>query len=748
MNKSHTMNDVYARILYKMQTNKFEEANSKFLDISTAFRENNISQGIPTNLSVKNFENILLPLRSNPHDSVLTDITLKTTVFTESSEDKGEINRNFHTLKRYVSDVVKRSQIWFSSCGQSIPDLGTPCRYEIVEGAKGVGKTHLQNFILARFSKTFDRLGIVWVRINLTREFGDLDKVDLRYWSRCQLAKILLRYYDPTSDFYAGKNAKTAFKWRQHLLKWARADVDLGLDVLVAKVRSVEAVLQNCQRSGLDPDVDPAWMDELIVNEIFRYATSELRLHPVNIIDGMDLLADSKSSKIRYELVKMALDKYLVSSSRDPSYSIIFLRPKSHDDLSKVRTIISGKNSVHNFPVNNRIEACNVNTIFRSRIGYLYRADAKVSLPISDLQEFDNFLKSNSSGFQSKDGRPLSWRSLVSILSDKNARVGMQVFAALGNDFRRRRSAWQGSDGQMKYRFIEQAMVGRFDIPPKPYLYRRGTGRRLERFVDRSGHIYDTMFLPAIFGFPVAEGDSVSQVFGTLGVEKYLCQLRIIQGIRIMTPAAEGVVNLARLIDLLEISFGYDPNESEIICEELVSSEILDVRSESKILDHNSIRYYDARLSPKGERLYCNLMSNISYLALSSVTTSIPDNLFIPTGAFLLEFSSPKSESIEDWIYFRTINGLSMLALLAWANSVQRKRVLAIVDAVSKSLEDKYPEPVWGRLKRCVVGLDDGIFGFIDELERGAISSAIDSVEGYLRPAERSAFYEKLYSAG
>jgi hypothetical protein len=705
--------------------------------LSSIWRGDNISQ-------------ILRPLTVNPNDKDKTSIINYTFCFgsdqnTETSKTVRSININKESLDRFISEIIDISKS--RRLANKRPPLQAKYnnRFEIIEGKKGVGKTHLQNYIMSYYSNQFDKNRIIWVRINLIRNFGNNNNIDIRYWLRCQMSKILLRYYDINSKYYQKKDISLTFDWKTHLTRFVQRNNIHGVEVIVKKLTRLETMIRRLQEIGLNQEISSEWMDEDLVDEIYRTALVDLEISPIFIVDGIDLLTEQKSAKIRYTHRIVSLEKYLSQIDGDLAYSLIFMRPKTFEQLERTWSQHIERNSIDEFPIRRNVCSCNIEEIFKKRVDYLFSIKPSISVSFEKLQNFVEFVYNENSDIKSEDGHFLKWIEIIRSLSNGNARLATQFFSALSYHFEDSQSKLGGGI-QHRYQFIEEAMIGKGIFPPKSYSYTRGTGRRLGRSIDRSGNIYDTMFLPSIFYFPYAEDELSGEVFGEVGLAKIIWPLRIIQAIDFFFNVNRSRILLSSLCDLLFLAFGYSASETELILDELSAAEVIDVIPDTLNMTHWSIIHYRARLTTKGHRILHSFINDVSYLALSSYTTPFPRSLFGASldGGLLFREGSPRFQAVDEWIFTKISNGLMMLKLIVEAEKRQLDLIRANKEDISSRLAKAFPAEEWKELILASMGLSPGIFDRIKDAESDVLLSSAFAINGYAGYGDEKVIVKRL----
>ncbi len=181
-------------------------------------------------------------------------------------------------------------------------------------GDRGVGKTAFLNHILATRTQQLHRNRVIWVRIDLTKEYDD--RLSLEKIIQWQTLQILFRYYDQTTrneDIHkAGSTSEAVGHWidkmnnelvfdlsgdNKDLFRYARSVVgqaNLTVDVFRSVLASARVTFATNETAT---DLSDPW----IFRAIWDYLTVGQNVSFLIIVDGLDQLGLSTKDKKRFE---------------------------------------------------------------------------------------------------------------------------------------------------------------------------------------------------------------------------------------------------------------------------------------------------------------------------------------------------------------------------------------------------------------------------------------------------------------
>jgi Cdc6-like AAA superfamily ATPase len=706
------------------------------------------------------FAQILFPLPVNPSNKNRTEIITKTYTFgnesqkptaNNQSEKSTAINYNEESCLRFVHDVIDRTdRLYHATDDDSTLSLQAAQKYEIVEGKKGVGKTHFQNYILSKYSELFDNNSIVWVRINMVRKFGKNNEIDIYQWAKFQICKVILRYYDSSSECFLEKksNKEMIYEWKPHLLEFVKSSYRESMELWAKAHQEALLMISRLQKKELDSDISPDWMPSYLVDEVFNHARSKLGMKFVLVIDGLDLLAGTQAMRSKFQLTHDALVRFLLSDAPARVYSIVFMRPRTYDTMKEIVQGIQSNNTNHSTPIFRQVCSCDIERMFFKRIEYLISKDSVLRPSTSNVAHFVEFITKEPSDVISESGTSYTWLELIKFLAKDNARVATQILSSLPNAF---------SDGSQipsnrtdsKYRFIEACMIGRGALPAKSYSYHQIKSGRLIREAMHSGQIYDTMFLPSVFDFPYPNNKTSNEVFKKVPFGNYILGLRILQILLLLERSEVRKANVRALKNVMHHIFGFDLKILKMVFEEFAESEIVDTIKDTKIMAAGDIDNYSVKLSNKGRRIVNSFIDDVSYMALCLFTAPLPDRLIDARNPNVSGFRliSPRLNSLPEWIEAKVVNAFSMMKLLSYANTDQRHRVSAQSVSIAEKIEQLPVDSRWRTAIQEMLSPDGSIYQRIDEMEQKVVESAHKAIDGHSSATVTRGIYDRLAHA-
>ena len=272
---------------------------------------------------------------------------------------------------------------------------------------------------------------------------------------------MLCRYYDKNSEYYDSLNPKP-----NKILFDAKKVLEDFISTRVSKAQRpmfferMYTMLGRFQRKTRDTDLDPIWLSEPLVEELFEYAIKDLKLAIVAVIDGLDLLSIATMSKKKYFSRLRSLERYLAQETSQKCYNIVFIRPQTKMDLSELKGQTQGISTIHDDENFEYICPVDAEEIFKKRINFMWDVDAKFPLSGSQIRQFTEFVENTISDVTNVDGQPLTWIEVIKSLSGKDARTATQIMSSMATVS----YALSDKESYASYAFIEQAMLGRLSL--------------------------------------------------------------------------------------------------------------------------------------------------------------------------------------------------------------------------------------------------------------------------------------------
>lgn len=614
-----------------------------------------------TLLSIEGVTSLFTPKPVNPSKEAITSFIKKTHVW--SHENGDIINSSPDALRDFVDSTIEQVTNARKAVEGCVPTDRLCIR---ILGEKGIGKTHLQNYIISKYYKAFEAEQIVWIRVNMIRNFGDSSKLNLNDWIRAQLAKVLCRYFDPASLVKQRAVDGIDRDWKAPLTKYVE-----GIQGITETRRNhmfdqVETMVERFRDKNKDSGLDPSWAPTHLVDEIWRAAMSA-GLGVIVIIDGLDLLSSSVTAKEEFANKSAALQKYLVEKTCEPVLNLIFQRP-----ASLTHSIVNQKVSDHRqySPNHSRrsmrakVGCVRGRSLFSARMKYAAKLPEYFQgMTSSNLRRFENFVKKEKSGLTDKNGKDLTFMRALETFSDGNARSAIQLLFVAAARF---------SAPEMKeYEFTERAMMGTEAYPPNTYLYQKGIEEAVERIAGPDYRQFDVLHLPSIFEYPIPGKEPASVSYGDLGPTVYLLGLRILQLIHVYGPV-EG----KEVLEAINEVFQYPAHRGALLLEEFFEYEIL------RPLDPDgsfagSVEDTELSLTPKGQLILDHYLYDVTYLGISAMTGPMPETCVAALRGrkAILAHASCAIDSTEDWVHAKIKNSFTLATLLIEGNEQQKNNM-------------------------------------------------------------------------
>ena len=174
----------------------------------------------------------------------------------------------------------------------------------VVLGERGVGKIFLLNYVLSKWNPSLSEEKIIWVRLNLVTNTGFENNI--YGWIYAQIAKILLRYYDKSSD-YVKYRPFTMDDFYTPLFKWVDANSDFREKERSETRSKIRQMKDLFSRFNSQAKINPALCDFEICSNLFRIAR-EMGWSFIVIMDGFDNLDVDKFHYERFETIKTQIN--------------------------------------------------------------------------------------------------------------------------------------------------------------------------------------------------------------------------------------------------------------------------------------------------------------------------------------------------------------------------------------------------------------------------------------------------------
>jgi len=671
----------------------------------------------------------------NPYNENSTEALKKVYVYaTEVSLDYKAIDDNFinkspENTDAFMKELMSRAK----EARQKLLEPGVPDQTEmrysaardfhvIVHGNRGCGKTFFLNHLLSKYSETMEKERILWVRLDLVEGFeGDIVsdfKYNLVHRIYAQTAKIVLRYYDPESEYYQNKPKPHPLSLREELCDFVRENYK-DEKTRIYRMDELVSMQHAFGTKGVDPHISPTLVPMPIGQALFQLVLQK-GYSIICVLDGLDRLESSPYHKRRFQQLfdaastlinsQAGLGIVIVSVTRTNTFNTfpdIFRRPNPY---------MSGETTIRQiFPV--ELEA-----IVQRRIQFL-RDDVRQFVKKSGcwsledwpdhLDKFLHFLKNPQ--------QDTSGDIYLRAFGD-NRRAQMQVVQLRYYDFLKQES-------KRPYLFLESLVLAGQRFPPKSYRYMltsKGENWRSE-FVGATA--FDNHLLPSVFTFPYIGWELHSGHPPHMPhPEGVLLGLRLLQ----ILSANEYLVNSPALgadrmtakemSDTLSILFGYSKDLTKFLIEQFAECEFLSLGGSNFPVYLESTRLY-LYMMPKGWHIIKQFLYDIAYLNLCAMRVPLTphdpescQNFFIPASLDITIDPDPNwdltvSESLLQWVVAKIINSCAMFRLLSDINRFQEQQYRSQLQRV-----DQRQKRIAQQAELGQEGVVDGMFKFPERL--------------------------------
>jgi len=588
------------------------------------------------------------------------------------------LNSNPTKIKQFIDRIVaeshRQARLAIEKRRSVSDDVSSSQRLFLIHAPRGAGKTSFLNYALSRWSQLLDDKRVVWVRVDLVKDFFPHNKVES--WIYAQLAKIAFRYYSSRSAIFAmpGKKYDKPFDlaemdleghvWRyiegmplqEHRLKLAD-DFAKMLDVFS----------KNAAERLLSEDA----VNETISQQVFQFLLKN-SISVIVILDGFD----------RLEATPEAIDKFVdlmhqityLAETADPiGYPIVFVSRTSTQRFLAARTYRRVP-AINTFP----LQAPQLLPILERRMRYLRKEVPALATSrnwsLHDWpQHVDGFLEY----LKSSDGERDYMKTLE--VFGQNRRAQLQVIQLAYIDYLTYPPQERGSSRQRprrQYRLIETMVKSGYAFAPRHYAYAADGGKIIRSVGDQLG--YDNRFLPSIFAYPVTARPAKKDFKYTN--RDSLCGLRLLQlvaarDLHMQSGADTQALTVLEIMQLLDKLFGYDQGLVRRLCEEYVEAELLYVYNEALNLERDRTLLRVGAM-PKLNRMLDEFVFDLSYLSLSIMRAPIGPfdsgrDAHRLSGLLRLVRYDREGDDLMSWIAAKAVNSITAYRMVREINSWQ-----------------------------------------------------------------------------
>lgn len=558
----------------------------------------------------------------------------------------------------------------------------------MITGDRGVGKSFFLNHVVSKHIDHLDENNVVWIRINLVADHGFDD--DIQGWIQAQIAKILLRYYDESSEI-AKEKKHLRHDYMDYLFSWIQNHEDLDENQKSTnfdKLMRLKAAF--CKRDS-DRSIGPVLCPSWICQELYRYARAELGISFVVVFDGFDRLDRDTMHRERFIKLQSEISRLVSGNTSHGAALMIVTRQSTIDTLAGVHPF----NSITWLKY--RVSSPTYDDILLRRLETL-----EEWLDKGRLHGFSRMEQHNSIDVV-KDFRSKVLQNMV----DSDYADSMAV---LGLNNRAKSQIVQlwfqehcDEEKQGGYRLIEHMVKANFVYPPIVYIYEEIEG--VIRAVGMPEYIYDSRFLPLLARPSIPVGDRRLGIFEA----QYCAQESMLLGVRLLqllalwrTAKKKGRTNenltIAEVCKALECLFGYDERIVRNTIYELECFETIVVeRFNAYKTDSNDDR---VRVLPKADHLLNRFLGDIAYLNFCGMRLIVAKSfhartefLRAATLSGVRDTDSTHKTRIKRWIVAKLHNALTTAALMMAVNEAQAQSFqLGLVALCDERITEKLTE--------------------------------------------------------
>ena len=696
---------------------------------------------------------VFAPIRANPHDHIRSKILRDT--FTFASELHGttasgntqysqSINYDESSLLEFVDQAISKSKLLKKAADSSLPHNGLE-KVQFITGEKGVGKTHLQNFIISRYWKRFDKSKVMWIRVNLIRDFfrGSSDS-DLLDWIKAQITKVATRYYDNNSEYlrksaYSSKSDQQEIREKEDIEMSRQDDWNLNVEEILSKYidsvaeddsqthrelsERMRVMLSRLQTLKNDQDTSQSWIPKEFADEIF-IAAQEKGYSFIVVFDGLDLLSVSRTSEQKYLSRRNLICNYLREEAIQPILNLVFLRPESLRDFMEV---FEASGAPYQIALNatKNVAPCDVRQMIFKKLAFLTDPNSHLEIDINDVTRFESYICQERQDVL----EAASILEYIELVSGGNIRSATQTLSMLCMGF--------NGEVDADYHFTELAMKCAYPYPPTDYIYSRDLYGKIERSNSPVQCIFDAIFLPSIVKFPCCENSSIDEALPGRRLDNYILGIRLLQILKQFKYLNDSIpARVIEILDILEKGFGYNRQIVKLVIDELVDADVLTADNSLVGISSNRIENLSICISSKGEHILKTCICDPTYLALAAIVCPFPESLCFGNKEIetMIRCKSPDTDTTYDWVTAKAINSINLYKTLITAN--ERQAETARTTDLQELFNSYSDNSEWKKIVAEIVNSDSNLYKYLPTLKNQLIESLYRAIRGTKSGAE------------
>ena len=611
----------------------------------------------------------------NPNDKYNTEALVESYAFPQNGESTQDVANLKETSRKFLESVIEaahraRDLQYDHAHPDPVAQGLSMQRLFTLHGEKGCGKTFFLNYLLSKFSHELDERKTVWVRLNLVNEFGADNQLD--HWIYAQTAKILMRYYDPTSvSFDHNKMKAGSLRVYDHLIQWLSTLVKQSNEYRLQLEGKIHEMRQVFQGKGLDAFVSPELVPMPVGREIFKYAQEEGYAVAV-VLDGLDRLEATHDAKAKFEKLLRQVRALTNTDSKLGMVFVVVCRDASLPFLTDLCSNPYGRRQ----RIERRIVAVGLDEIIKKRINFIEKEVENLALERGwDTADWPSHIETFYV-YLSRHDAEKGFKQLLESVLGSNRRAQMQVVQLSYYDYLQHYSRLQ-KQGERPYQLIEFLLKAGHRYPPRPYKYECGQDGHWLRTLRRELH-FDSRFIPSVFTFPGLEKDEARQEANTYhGLAMGIRLLQIILAhesiIRQATTTVDRLTT-GELSDICTRLFGYSKKAVLSLIEEYGEYELLFL-SGVELPIPESPENYQIIPMPKATYLMEKFLYDVGYLNLAAMRAILPVELLRGDVPFVLAccYDDPDRDHLPNWVSAKLTNAVAIARAFSLVNLEQQR---------------------------------------------------------------------------
>ncbi|PKN62238.1 MAG: hypothetical protein CVU57_25155 [Deltaproteobacteria bacterium HGW-Deltaproteobacteria-15] len=584
-------------------------------------------------------------------------------------------NYNKHSTHPLLVELLKASRKEHKYYLQNRPPLGRSVF--MLVGERGVGKTFLLNHFFTIYHKDLDDKNIVWVRINVSQDFG-VEKPDVRHWLLSQTTYVVLKYYMNHPKFSGFiQSIKQHFgdtypeKERERYISNFRVVTDMYCQGKAPKKVTADTI------------------ENLVAVQILDEAIRR-GMSFIFVVDGFDKIDVMPKYRQRLAAIKESANSLTAPDTRLGGCYLFVFRTETLRRFVDLGFNYASENQHINIE-SREVQNVSFLRIVVRRLNYLRKNIPGLAKTrnwnIDDWpQHIDEFKVHLSTISEST-----SFQDFVSLLEEfygPNHRAKVELIQLAYHSF------LQFKKDPKQYKLIEAMCKGGFKYPPNIYRYDSHIGALMPTM---SVKLFDNVLMPTITNFPYHEEfpynpmpQARSYVLASFRILQFMTAYQNHYDNRPQTIPARKMINTLRTL------FKYQENVIVRLIEEYSEYNFL-LLSGGAVAFPTDWDQVQIEPTPKlrfvlGDNYRLNVLSDIAYLnmcAMRTLANAISLSGVVPFfKAMCLEEANV---GLSEWIIWKILNTVSVYRVI-------RKAAL-LEDRLVENAKSELTEPFLRELK-------------------------------------------------